>query len=325
MRNRMTIGLVLALVAALLSLTPVLAQTGGTNYTVQPGDSLYKIAQRYGTTVTAIANANNLADPNLIFVGQQLIIPGTGSVVPATGTATGAPPTANIPPGGILVGGGNGDPGIGVILPSTVPPADPSAWDVTVGTPIYSGDGYVIEIPVTVTNFGVTPEIAGGKYTSTLKPDGLYEDAALMKARHGTFEEPLVNNALMWQARVYMSDGSTHFMTAGCQYRSTVFAEGDEPLVRDAQGRWLEWFHYEVYLYDGWFDCGNTLRINPPNILPGQSGSSVFKIYMVNPFQREVFGRIVGDPYPVRRVTQLDVTVFRQDGSLVGTKTVTIP
>lgn len=323
MRNRMTIGLILALVAALLSLTPVLAQTGGTNYIVQPGDSLYKIAQRYGTTVDAIVDVNDLANPNLIFVGQLLVIPGTAPAAPSTGTTAGS--TATIPPGGILVGGGNGDPGIGVILPSTVLPADPSAWGVTVGAPIYSGDGYVIDIPVTVTNFNVTPEIAGGKYTSTLKPDGRYEDAALIKARHGTFEEPLVNNALMWQATVHMSDGSTHFMTAGCLYRSSVFAEGDEPLSRDAEGRWLEVFHYEIFLFDGWFDCGNTLRVNPPNILPGQSGTSVFKVYMVNPFQREVFGRIVGSPYPTRRVTQLDVTVFRQDGSVVGTKIVAVP
>jgi LysM repeat protein len=42
---------------------------------VQPGDTLYRLALRYGTTVHAIAQANNIANINLIYVGQKLIIP----------------------------------------------------------------------------------------------------------------------------------------------------------------------------------------------------------------------------------------------------------
>jgi lysozyme len=44
-------------------------------YTVKPGDSLYAIAVKYGTTVQAIAAANNISNPNLIQVGQILNIP----------------------------------------------------------------------------------------------------------------------------------------------------------------------------------------------------------------------------------------------------------
>lgn len=44
-------------------------------YTVRPGDNLYNLAIRYNTTVSALVNANNIANPNLIFVGQTLIIP----------------------------------------------------------------------------------------------------------------------------------------------------------------------------------------------------------------------------------------------------------
>lgn len=43
-------------------------------YTVQPGDSLYKIAQQYDTTTESIMVLNHLRSPNL-YVGQRLIIP----------------------------------------------------------------------------------------------------------------------------------------------------------------------------------------------------------------------------------------------------------
>ncbi|ADL11629.1 DUF3794 and LysM peptidoglycan-binding domain-containing protein [Acetohalobium arabaticum] len=44
-------------------------------YVVQPGDTLYKIARRYGTTIDAIVEANDIPDPDRIDVGQKLCIP----------------------------------------------------------------------------------------------------------------------------------------------------------------------------------------------------------------------------------------------------------
>jgi murein DD-endopeptidase MepM/ murein hydrolase activator NlpD len=47
-------------------------------YVVQPGDTLWAIAARSGTTVDAIAEANGL-DPNAILpIGRQLVLPGGG-------------------------------------------------------------------------------------------------------------------------------------------------------------------------------------------------------------------------------------------------------
>lgn len=46
-------------------------------YIVRKGDSVYKIAQRFGTTVNAIVRLNNLQNPNLIYPGQRLLIPKT--------------------------------------------------------------------------------------------------------------------------------------------------------------------------------------------------------------------------------------------------------
>jgi nucleoid-associated protein YgaU len=53
---------------------PSLAQPGQ-QYVVQSGDTLGAIARRFGTTISAIAALNNIANPNLIVTGQVLAIP----------------------------------------------------------------------------------------------------------------------------------------------------------------------------------------------------------------------------------------------------------
>jgi len=58
----------------------------GTLYQVRQGDTLWNLAVQYGTTVEAITQRNGLANPNLIYVGQQLIIPHS---VPPTPTPSG--------------------------------------------------------------------------------------------------------------------------------------------------------------------------------------------------------------------------------------------
>lgn len=50
-------------------------------YYVQAGDTLSGIASEYGTTVSALAAANHIYNPNIIGVGQKIIIPsGTAGV-----------------------------------------------------------------------------------------------------------------------------------------------------------------------------------------------------------------------------------------------------
>ena len=55
-------------------------------HTVSSGETLYRIAAQYSTTVQALAAANNLADAGLIYVGQQLVISAeaTSAAPPAT-------------------------------------------------------------------------------------------------------------------------------------------------------------------------------------------------------------------------------------------------
>lgn len=54
----------------------VTAAQADTSYVVRPGDTLFKISRQYGVTVQAIAEANHIINPNLIYVGQTLMIPG---------------------------------------------------------------------------------------------------------------------------------------------------------------------------------------------------------------------------------------------------------
>lgn len=51
-------------------------KAGITIYVVQSGDTLWKIAKKYNTTIQEIARVNQIEDPNVIKVSQKLIIPG---------------------------------------------------------------------------------------------------------------------------------------------------------------------------------------------------------------------------------------------------------
>jgi uncharacterized membrane protein/LysM repeat protein len=48
------------------------------SYVVQPGDTLIDIAAVFGLAYTEIAAANAIANPDLIYAGQTIVIPGTG-------------------------------------------------------------------------------------------------------------------------------------------------------------------------------------------------------------------------------------------------------
>ena len=86
--------------------SPAAAGSGST-YTVHDGDTLDSIAERLGTTAAALAAANHLADPNLIFAGQVLDVPhrsiGTGTteasaITEASATTAETTPTTTPPP-----------------------------------------------------------------------------------------------------------------------------------------------------------------------------------------------------------------------------------
>ncbi len=56
-------------------------------HVVRWGDTLFSIANRYGTTMNAIMAANGMRNANFIYIGQRLVIPtGSAPLPPTTGT-----------------------------------------------------------------------------------------------------------------------------------------------------------------------------------------------------------------------------------------------
>lgn len=55
-------------------------QSSGTTYIVQSGDTLSEIAQRFGTTYQHLAAINGIANPDIIHVGDRIVIDGVVSV-----------------------------------------------------------------------------------------------------------------------------------------------------------------------------------------------------------------------------------------------------
>jgi uncharacterized membrane protein/LysM repeat protein len=60
------------------SLLPSPTTPSSPTYVVQPGDTLIGIGTAFGLHFTEIAAANDIADPNLIYTGQTLVIPTRG-------------------------------------------------------------------------------------------------------------------------------------------------------------------------------------------------------------------------------------------------------
>lgn len=77
---------------------------GGT-YTVQAGDTLYDIAQRFGVSVEELMAANEITDPTSLSVGQELVIPAEepGLVPEGVETPEGEAPAATPVAGEVYV------------------------------------------------------------------------------------------------------------------------------------------------------------------------------------------------------------------------------
>ncbi len=104
-------------------------------YVIQPGDSLLSIARRFNTTVTALVQENNIANPEIIYWGQRIRIPGT---VAATATPLPDTVTATITAAPLT------ETDVPAALSETPLPIEPTATEIVLSGPAATF-GYGIE------------------------------------------------------------------------------------------------------------------------------------------------------------------------------------
>ncbi len=86
MRRRALVATLVAIVVTLMMTTLVFAEM---IHTVQSGETLFQIAQKYGVSLSDLAAANDIVNINHIYAGQVLVIPdGTDSAETVTASTT---------------------------------------------------------------------------------------------------------------------------------------------------------------------------------------------------------------------------------------------
>ncbi len=88
---------------AMLSKVAPEPEPGVQKYRVQHGDTLAKIAIKFGVTVQSLVELNNILDPNMLFTGQELLIP----IGPITPTSPPPSPLPETGPGWVTLGKDN--------------------------------------------------------------------------------------------------------------------------------------------------------------------------------------------------------------------------
>jgi murein DD-endopeptidase MepM/ murein hydrolase activator NlpD len=177
------------------------------------GETLFRIATQYGVTVNEVAQANNIADPTLIYAGQQLVIPGVeppqySAMLPAPVMALDVTPL-------ILVEGQTGRFRLTTQVPAVITgtfldrplmsvPTPSQQMSILVGIPVGTTPGiYPLNLSVdtgTTTQFSVNVQVVTGNYYR--------ENINLLDDRTGLLD-PNVEDAEMNVMRSVMSAYNT--------------------------------------------------------------------------------------------------------------------
>jgi len=109
-RSRLISGLLVLVVFMTVAAITTRTARADTIHVVQPGDTLYTIAQKYGVSMEAIAEANNLQNIRAVMLGYPLVIPGVdgplGSQATPTPRAATTPRPYVVPASAVAVPGG---------------------------------------------------------------------------------------------------------------------------------------------------------------------------------------------------------------------------
>jgi murein DD-endopeptidase MepM/ murein hydrolase activator NlpD len=171
-------------------------QTGGPEYTVQPGDTLIEIAVRHNLALAELIRANNIPNPSVIFPGQVLVLPGA-PVPPAESSPEPANRTHTVQPGETLfIIAGRYGASIGAIVqanhlpnadlievgqvlqiptgpPPTPAPPPPPFETITLSEPvIIQGRTLVVHATLAEPDIGLTGEFEGRPLFFTADPNG---------------------------------------------------------------------------------------------------------------------------------------------------------
>jgi LysM repeat protein len=142
----------------------------GDTYTVRHGDTLYSIAARHGTTVSAIMSANGLANASYIYAGQRLTIPGGGGSSSGSSQASGSTGQAS---GGQIYTVRRGD-----TLASIAYRHGTTTWAITqangLANPNYIYPGQRLQIPAGGTSPAPAVAGAGSRIVVDLSDQRLY-------------------------------------------------------------------------------------------------------------------------------------------------------
>jgi LysM repeat protein len=73
--NNADVNYIYSLASIGTEVSVVSSQTTDRYYVVQAGDTLFSISQNLGVSYEALLRENSITDPNMIYVGQKLLIP----------------------------------------------------------------------------------------------------------------------------------------------------------------------------------------------------------------------------------------------------------
>lgn len=129
------------------------------SHVVVSGDTVYGIAQKYGTSVDAVLAANGLTRASVIYPGQTLAVSGSAAPAPAA-TAAPAPTPASGSQTHVVAAG---DTLFGIAQKYGTSTASLYAWNgLSAASIIYPGQSIVVSAP---------PVQAGGQLTAALDPE----------------------------------------------------------------------------------------------------------------------------------------------------------
>ncbi len=87
------LSVILAVILVMLAAGPVYAGDCASQYTIKSGDWLKTIAAQFDVVWRDIAAANNIANANIIYIGQLLCLPSEGETTSSSGDSSSAAST----------------------------------------------------------------------------------------------------------------------------------------------------------------------------------------------------------------------------------------